>query len=333
LYGNAGAGYLEENHADGIRYFEAPPSRVEGASFLIDGKDMKVPAELVGRDDPLTRRVQVEVARGSPPGLLEVDQAQFSATLVDVKTGDAVMATIGGVKKSSAGMDEDFRGGSPGPPIRDSGDGLDFCELAAGLAVAEGRDRAGDLVEDIAERGLRVESEVAWPRSRVDRGCPAAFAETPPLFEFVADDLVHSQVGDEYKPVGGVEVDGVGVGLCLPGVEDTRTLVENSIKGFTEGSVIPDLNRGDGRPCVIRNNDGIVLWSKNKMAGVCSMGADGVEFFQHPVARVGNAVGGYRTRSFAIEIVGLINGIEELPVWLQSKEGRARRFGREAEPR
>ena len=65
---------------------------------------------------------------------------------MDVKTGDAVMAPIGGIKKSPAGMGEDFRGGSPGPPIRDSGDGLDFCKLAAGLGVAEGRDRAGDLV-------------------------------------------------------------------------------------------------------------------------------------------------------------------------------------------
>ena len=73
---------------------------------------MKITTELVCRNDPLARRVQVEVTRGPPPGLLYVDQAQFSAALMDVKTGDAVMASIRGVEKLATGMHEDFRGGS-----------------------------------------------------------------------------------------------------------------------------------------------------------------------------------------------------------------------------
>jgi len=59
------------------------------------------------------------------------------------------------------------------------------------------------------------------------------------------------------------------------------------------------------------------------VAGVCSMGADGVEFFQLAGARVGNAVGGHRARGLPTKIVGLIDCIEQLAVWVQGKEGRA----------
>ena len=111
--------------------------------------------------------------------------------------------------------------------------------------------------------------------------------------------------------------------FSLPRLEDTRAFMEDSIERLAEGPVIPNLNRSNGRPCVIRNNDGIVLWSKNEVAGVCSMGADGVELFQRPGARVGNAVGGHRARGLPIEVVGLIDCIEELAVWVQGKEGRA----------
>ena len=85
---------LEKDHADGIWYFETAASRVEGAGFLVDGKNMQIPAGLVGRNDPLSGRVQIEVAGCPPPGFLDVDKAQLSTTLVNMETGDAVMAAV-----------------------------------------------------------------------------------------------------------------------------------------------------------------------------------------------------------------------------------------------
>ena len=114
-----GAGLLQEDNTDGSRNFKAAGGRGESSGFLVDGKDMQVSTGLVGGNDPLAGRVQVKVTRGLPPGFLDLDQAQLSGTLVNVKAGDAVVATIGCVEEPATGVNEDFRGGPPGPSVRD----------------------------------------------------------------------------------------------------------------------------------------------------------------------------------------------------------------------
>ena len=114
-----GAGLLQEDNTDGSRNFKAAGGRGESSGFLVDGKDMQVSTGLVGGNDPLAGGVQIEVAGGLPPGFLDLDQTQLSRALVDVEAGDAVMATIGGVEEPATGVNEDFRGGPPGPSVRD----------------------------------------------------------------------------------------------------------------------------------------------------------------------------------------------------------------------
>ena len=70
---------------------------------------MEIPAGLVGGNNPLAGGVQIEVARGPSPCFLNFDQAQFPTAPMNVETGDAVMAAVGGVEELATRMHEDFR--------------------------------------------------------------------------------------------------------------------------------------------------------------------------------------------------------------------------------
>ena len=68
------------------------------------------------------------------------------------------------------------------------------------------------------------------------------------------------------------------------------------------------------------------------MAGVGSMGADGIELFQNPALRADDPVGGYRAGGRAFVVVGFVDRVEEFAAGMQGEEGRAGGFGRKPEP-
>ena len=70
---------------------------------------------MVGGDDPAATGIEIEVARGSAPCFLDLDQCEPAAVRIDPEAGDAVVPAVGAIEESSAGMNEDLRGGAPGP--------------------------------------------------------------------------------------------------------------------------------------------------------------------------------------------------------------------------
>ena len=97
-----------EQHADWGRAGDVALVVSQFAGFLVDLEDGERVGVLTGSDQPTTVRRQIDVAGCCSSDVFSFYKGQFAGLLIDAENGDGVVASVGGVDESAAGVDSDF---------------------------------------------------------------------------------------------------------------------------------------------------------------------------------------------------------------------------------
>ncbi|MNC31728.1 hypothetical protein D3C75_800590 [compost metagenome] len=162
---------------------------------------------------------------------------QGSVRYAHGKHGDAVVAPVGAIYKTSVTGNMDVGGGAFSSEIpRQGAYGLNRYQATALPVVAEHGDGGVQLIDGVARRQLRMEDEMPRSRTRrqVHRGC---FCQRRRFrIDPVADNFVHAQVAYHRKPVVRVHKNGMSPGLGLRR-KDTGPGMCDYLRGWADPSV------------------------------------------------------------------------------------------------
>src|SRR4029079_12924907 len=88
-------------------------------------------------------------------------------------------------------------------------DGLNLGERSRSWVEAKRGDRDREFVDDVHKSAVRVEDKMPWAAAR-GRMAGAVWCQSALLrIEFVNDDLIRAQIGDEQKVIIGISADEV----------------------------------------------------------------------------------------------------------------------------